>query len=80
LTITDHLNSPLAAVGDLSLFVEAYHEYNPPSDTAILALIEALVAAVASRVPNAVDVAERFAAFSYPWMMSTDPDWSPLKG
>jgi DNA-binding MurR/RpiR family transcriptional regulator len=80
LTITDHLNSPLAAVGDLSLFVEAYHEYNPPSDTAILALIEALVSAVASRVPNAVEVAERFAAFSYPWMMSTDPDWSPLKG
>lgn len=77
LAITDHLNSPLTPEARLSLFVEAYHEFNPPSDTAILGLIEALVAAVASRVPNAAEIVERFAAFSYPWMMSTDPDWSP---
>lgn len=80
LAITDHLDSPLSALGDLSLFVAAYHEYNPPSDTAILGLIEGLVAGVASRSPDAAGVAERFAAFSYPWMLSTDPDWSPTKG
>jgi DNA-binding MurR/RpiR family transcriptional regulator len=79
LSITDHLKSPLAALGDLSLFVEAYHEYNPPSDTAILGLIEGLVAGVASKSPGAADVAERFAAFSYPWMLSADADWSPIK-
>lgn len=79
LAITDTLKSPLAKVADLSLFVEAYHEYNPPSDTAILALIEALIAGVAGKTPDAVDIAERFAAYSYPWMLSADADWSSSK-
>lgn len=79
LAITDTLKSPLAQIADLSLFVEAYHEYNPPSDTAILALIEALIAGVASNTPEAADIAERFAAYSYPWMVSADADWSSSK-
>lgn len=76
LAITDHLNSPLSAMSQLALYVEAHHEFNPPSDTAILGLIEALVAAVASKTPNAADVVERFAAYTYPWMVSSPLDWS----
>lgn len=77
LAITDHLNSPLSAMSQLSLFVEAHHEFNPPSDTAILGLIEAMVAAVASRTPNAADVVEKFAAYTYPWMISSTLHWTP---
>ncbi|KFC61741.1 Transcriptional regulator, RpiR family [Devosia sp. LC5] len=77
LAITDHLNSPLAAMSALSLLVEAHHEFNPPSDTAILGLIEALVAAVASKTPNAAEVVEKFAAYTYPWMISSPTDWVP---
>ena len=77
LAITDKLNSPLAGMSDLALFVEAHHDFNPPSDTAIMGLIEALVAAVASRTPDAAEIVERFAAFIHPWMISTPGDWSP---
>jgi DNA-binding MurR/RpiR family transcriptional regulator len=76
LAITDHLNSPLSAMSRLSLYVEAHHEFNPPSDTAILGLIEALVAAVASKTPNAAEVVEKFAAYTYPWMISSPSDWT----
>lgn len=71
LAITDHLNSPLIPLSQLALFVEAQHAFNPPSDTAILGLIEALVAAVASKTPSAAEVAEKFAAYSYPWVISS---------
>jgi DNA-binding MurR/RpiR family transcriptional regulator len=74
--LADHLNSPLSAMSRLSLYVEAHHEFNPPSDTAILGLIEALVAAVASKTPNAAEVVEKFAAYTYPWMISSPSDWT----
>lgn len=77
LAITDHLNSPLAAMSEMLLLVEAHHAFNPPSDTAILGLIEALVAAVASKTPNAAEVVEKFAAYTYPWMISSPADWTP---
>lgn len=70
LAITDRLNSPLVPLSKLALFVEAKHTFNPPSDAAILALIEALVAAVAIKTPGAGKIAEKFAAYSYPWMIT----------
>lgn len=77
LAITDFLDSPLVPLADQTLFVTAYHSMHPPSDTAILSLIEALIAAVARQRPGAPEVAEKFASFAYPWMRSTGPDWSP---
>lgn len=72
--ITDRLNSPLVQLSETALFVTADHAFNPPSDAAILSLIEALIAGVASRLPDVAENNERFAAFCYPWMMGPGRD------
>lgn len=72
IAITDSLASPLAAMAEIALFVTAHHDYNPPSSTAIMGVIEALVAAVASVKPEATETGERFAAAAIPWMIGGD--------
>jgi hypothetical protein len=31
---------------------------------------------VASKTPNAAEVVEKFAAYTYPWMISSPSDWT----
>lgn len=69
IAITDGLSSPLASMAGIALLVSAHHDYNPPSSTAIMGMIEALIAAVASVKPEATASGERFAAAAYPWMI-----------
>lgn len=74
IAITDGLASPLVGMARVSLFATAHHDYNPPSSTAIMAVLEALIAAVASVKPEATEAGERFASAAYP-MMTTGDDW-----
>lgn len=69
LSITDNQNSPLAAFGDLTLYVRAAREYSSTSDTAILGLIEALIAGVTHHCRDvAGELADAYSEFSYPWL------------
>lgn len=72
LAITDSQSSPLARLGTLSLYVRARRTYSSTSDTAVLALLEALAAGVASKSPRAAETAEKFADFAYPWLITPD--------
>ncbi|ADO41333.1 transcriptional regulator, RpiR family [Ketogulonicigenium vulgare Y25] len=70
LAITDSPRSPLVPLAQVALYVTAKQELNAPSPSsaAILSLIEALVATVASQRPEAAEASERFASSAYPWM------------
>ncbi|MCX5495520.1 MurR/RpiR family transcriptional regulator [Kaistia dalseonensis] len=69
LAITDNQNSPLAAFGDLTLYVRAARQYSSTSDTAILGLIEALIAGVTHQCRAvAGELADAYLDFSYPWL------------
>ncbi|MEF2070102.1 MurR/RpiR family transcriptional regulator [Consotaella aegiceratis] len=70
LSITDTQASPLASLGTLTLYVHARRSFSSTSNTAILALLEALAAGVASQTDGAAETAERFADFAYPWLIS----------
>jgi DNA-binding MurR/RpiR family transcriptional regulator len=72
LAITDQQTSPLASLGTLTLYVRATRSFSSTSDTAILALLEALAAGVASRSPGATQAAEKFADFAYPWLIAPE--------
>jgi DNA-binding MurR/RpiR family transcriptional regulator len=72
LAITDQQTSPLASLGTLTLYVRAARSFSSTSDTAILALLEALAAGVASRSPGATSAAEKFADFAYPWLIAPE--------
>ncbi|MFN3497736.1 MAG: hypothetical protein ACK40A_04960 [Pannonibacter indicus] len=52
--------------------MRASRSFSSTSDTAILALLEALAAAVASRSPGATTAAEKFADFAYPWLTAPE--------
>ncbi|SEP82580.1 transcriptional regulator, RpiR family [Faunimonas pinastri] len=68
LSITDNQNSPIAGLSDLTLYVHTSRQFSSTSDTATLALLEALTAGVASRSPGSAELAEEFSAFAYPWL------------
>jgi DNA-binding MurR/RpiR family transcriptional regulator len=72
LAITDQQTSPLASLGTLTLYVRASRSFSSTSDTAILALLEALAAGVASRSAGATSAAEKFADFAYPWLIAPE--------
>jgi DNA-binding MurR/RpiR family transcriptional regulator len=72
LAITDQQTSPLASLGTLTLYVRAARSFSSTSDTAILALLEALAAGVTSRSPGATSAAEKFADFAYPWLIAPE--------
>ena len=69
IAITDGPRSPLARFADTVVYAHAETEYNVVSNATILALLEAIVMSVARQSKTAVDDAERFAAFSRPWML-----------
>jgi len=72
LAITDGPGSPLVPLARAALYVTAEHEFNPPSSTAIVGLLEALAAAVALRRPEAARTGRRFAELAWPWMIPPD--------
>lgn len=72
LSITDNQTSPLARLGTLTLYVRARRTYSSTSDTAILAMLEALAAGVAAKTPGAADAAQKFADFAYPWLITPE--------
>ena len=74
MAVTDGLNSPLVKLAELSLFAAHERTFNGPSSTAIMGMLDALVAAVASVKPEAMDAGEKFALASYPWMIAGS-DW-----
>lgn len=72
LAITDGPKSPLAAIAEAVIYVNAGRQFAATSDTAVLSVIEALSTAVAHRSPHAADIEEEFAAFAVPWF---EPDY-----
>ncbi len=55
LALTDSPTSPLAPISDVALFAPARSHLLPNSPTAILALADALIAAIARERPDAVE-------------------------
>ena len=70
LALTDNQTSPLASLGTLAIYVRARRTIGSTSDTAILAVLEALAAAVSAKLPGAAEAAQRFADFAYPWLIA----------
>ena len=68
LTITDSHRSPLAAIGDLNIYIEAQRQFGTVSNAAILAVIEALLGAILHAQPATIRHAEIFAELSLPWI------------
>lgn len=68
LAITDGPQSPLAPLARVALYCHAERRFGTTSDASTLALIEALKAAVMLRSPGAIENAERFASFVFPWV------------
>lgn len=68
LVITDSHRSPLAALGDLNIYVAARRQFGTVSNAAILVVIEALLGAVLHAHPATMSHAETFAELSVPWI------------
>jgi DNA-binding MurR/RpiR family transcriptional regulator len=68
LAITDRPQSPLAPLAKIVLYCHSERRFGSSSDASALALLEALKAAVMLRSTGAVENAERFAAFAFPWV------------
>jgi DNA-binding MurR/RpiR family transcriptional regulator len=68
LTITDSHRSPLAAIGDINIYVAAQRQFGTVSNAAILAVIEALLGAILHGHPATLKHAETFAELSLPWI------------
>lgn len=67
LAITDSPRSPLAALADVSVYVHSERGFGANSDSTVLAVMEALVAAVTHRVPNALARYRSFTEAILPW-------------
>ncbi len=68
LALTDSHRSPLAGFAVTSLYVHASRQITPVSNASILAVIEALVAAVAHKSPTSGKDAEEFTKLALPWI------------
>lgn len=68
LAITDSHRSPLAPLADINLFCRAERQFGSVSNASLIALIEALAAAVAHRTGDAVKRAEDYTALELPWL------------
>lgn len=66
--LTDSPTSPLAALGDLTLYLPAPSRFNATSDSTVHAVIEALCAAVARHAKNSVKSAAAMTEFVLPWL------------
>ncbi|MCV2369269.1 MurR/RpiR family transcriptional regulator [Roseateles oligotrophus] len=68
LVLSDSPSSPVVGLADQVLYIHAAKQMSATSNTAALACIEALCAAVARRTPNAVERAQELARFVMPWL------------
>ncbi|WP_254609121.1 MurR/RpiR family transcriptional regulator [Burkholderia lata] len=66
--LTDGPASPLAGFSDILLFIRAKRQLTACSNATILACIEALCDAVASRVPKSDAASKRMTEFALPWI------------
>jgi DNA-binding MurR/RpiR family transcriptional regulator len=73
MAITDSPRSPLAAMARWQLYVPSKRQLGATSDTAALAAIEALRAAVMHRARKALEQAEAFAEYALPWFEAATP-------
>lgn len=69
LALTDRPKSPLASLANITLYVQSTRRFATTSDSAALAMIEGLSAAVAKRVRDTGETLEGFAEFAYPWLV-----------
>ena len=74
LALTDCRQSPLVPYADVALYAQTENQYAPNSDSAVLALIEALSSAVAHRTPQSVQYAARMTESVMPWLIDSDRD------
>ena len=68
IALTDSPTSPLAALSDLTLYLQVPSRFNASSDSTIHAVIEALCAAVARHAKNSVKSAAAMTEFVLPWL------------
>jgi DNA-binding MurR/RpiR family transcriptional regulator len=68
LALTDRPISPLVPLADVCLYVHVNRQVASTSNATVLALIEALVAAVARRTAGAVERAQALASGVMPWL------------
>ena len=73
MALTDSPQSPLVRHADVCLFAQAENPYAANSDSAVLALIEALSSAVAYHARDAVQSAARVTEAVLPWLVDGDP-------
>ena len=66
--LTDSPTSPIAALGDLTLYLPAPSRFSATSDSTVHAVIEALCAAVARHAKNSVKSAAAMTEFVLPWL------------
>lgn len=66
--LTDSPTSPLAALGDLTLYIQSASRFAATSDATAHAVIEALCAAVARYAKNSVKSAASMTEFALPWL------------
>lgn len=69
LAITDKPSSPVAPLADVSLYCQTETSFRSNNETTVLALIEALISAVALRMPDAVASAGRILQALRPWLV-----------
>ena len=62
------LASPLAALGDIMLYIQSASRFNATSDSTAHAVIEALCVAVARCARNSVESAAAMTEFVLPWL------------
>lgn len=68
LALTDEPTSPLVPLADVVLYAHVSRQVAPTSNATVLALLEALVAALAHRTEGAVQRAEAMARGVLPWL------------
>jgi len=68
LALTDEPSSPLVPLADVTLYAHVNRQVAPTSNATVLALLEALVAALAHRTEGAVQRAEEMARGVLPWL------------
>lgn len=67
LVVTDNQASPLAEFGKVVVYADARRSFASTSDAAVLAVLEALIAGVANKKPDAAAAAQRMADAGFSW-------------
>lgn len=77
LALTDRPSSPLVPLADVVLYAQTDRQMAAASNATVLALVEALAAAVARGTPGAVERAQALASGVMPWLHLDAPAESP---